>query len=389
MNSLKKIAAISAIIFAIALLLTIILTPFAVSSGIDFYNSIIDKAVEKQAEYWTEVTLDSTVTDLLLLDSGYYGRITIEESPDKQIHIWNQDIGFEYIQPEVHLSGNSAEVSFLWVNDPKLSEENILQIIAANLDNHYRQTIIQLPAHASLLLDENYLGDYYYHLDLEYNGFANYEPLRKQLDDWYAASQIEVFYNNYVSELEQLLLDIEESRLHITENLYWQTSVEQFQSEFAVQYAQIRDKRMNLLTEAYDFQSSYGNAAPETLEAAFKEYAAVIEELGAAEHQYDLLTVQRQEAESKLAEGDISEETFMKICDSSFLGQSDLEVTISKLQQKLYTYLRQDVKEEDLPAELTIKQIEPIEETEIVETTEPVTATTDESITETTEDSEN
>lgn len=79
----------------------------------------------------------------------------------------------------------------------------------------------------------------------------------------------------------------------------------------------------------------------------------------------------------------------MKICDSSFLGQADLEVTISKLQQKLYTYLRQDVKEEDLPAELTIKQIEPIEETEIVETTEPVTATIDEPITESTEDSEN
>ena len=179
MNSLKKIAAISGIIFALALLAAIIATPFAVSGGIDFYNGILDKAEENWDSYWFDTTVDSAVKELTLADSGYYGIITVQESPDNQIHILNQDKGFSYIVPDVNIRGDKAELNFLWINDPKLTEENIIQWLAAELyDNYSRQSIIQLPASVSLHLSEENMGDLYHHVRLDYKGFANYRSCR-------------------------------------------------------------------------------------------------------------------------------------------------------------------------------------------------------------------
>ena len=344
MNSLKKIAAISAIVCGIALILTIILTPFAVSNALDFYNELVDKAEASAEEYVIHTDFDSKIKELTIENSGYYGAILIEESPDNAIHILTQDRGFDYIMPDVQIKGNSAVVSFLWQNDPRINEENILQLIASEmLDNYRRWTVIQLPASASLHLSGEYMADLYSAINFKYDGFANYGELSNEMDDWYAAHEVQQKYADYLEHVNDKLNEIRQVRSELSESADAWVDVELFQGYAAPYYHQIKDSRSDLLKRSYNFRKEYGTQPQEELDSVYLEYSRLIEELGAAEKEYDLLSAKVSDARRKLADGEMSENQFSSIADSCYTQQVDIDLTISKLRDKLEAYLTEDI----------------------------------------------
>lgn len=344
MNSLKKIAAVSGIICTITLVAAIILTPFAVSSAMDFYNTLVDRAEASADQYWTDCSIDSTVTDLTLAESGYYGMIFIRESADNQIHIRNQDTGFEYIQPNVTLHGSQAEVHFQWITDPKLTEENFMQLMAAQFFSNYRyQTIIELPASVSLHFAEENMGDLYYHVDLEFTGFANYEELRSQLDGWAAALEARNAYESYISSVNDGLTQIENLRYELASNAENAINAELFQLDTADLYVEIKNRRSDLLKRSYNFRKEYGPQTAEELDAVYLEMNSLIEELCSHEKQYDYLSAKVNEAREQMEMGEIDEEQFSTVADTCYSQQVDLDLTIGKQRDKLETFLREEI----------------------------------------------
>ena len=343
MNSLKKIAAVSGILFALALLVAIITAPFAVSGGIDFYNGILDKAEQQKEEHWFDTTVDSAVKELTLADSGYYGIITVEQSPDNQIHILNQDKGFSYIVPDVNIRGDKAELNFLWINDPKLTEENIIQWLAAELyDDYSRQSIIQLPADVSLHFAEENMGDLYHHVRLDYKGFANYEELQSQLDGWSAVLEARNAYADYRSSVENQLSHIQNIRYEISNAADSYDNAERFQLDQAELYMDIKERRSDLLKRSYNLRKQYGAESDEALDAAYLEMNDVIVELCDYEKQYDLLSAKVAEARFQLNNGEKGEHEFSRVADSCYSQQVDLDLSIGKLREKLENYLREE-----------------------------------------------
>ncbi len=344
MNSLKKVAVIAAIISAVALLITIILTPFAVSGVIDTYNGIIEKAEENADSYWIQTDLKKNITELTISYPEHYGSILIEESPDDQIYILNQDWGFEYLLPVVQYNGDSATLDFNWKHDYKLNEENILQAIAQEINPiGPRCTIIQLPSHVSLKLDDDYMDSLYYMVDFVYCDFANYEEVRQQMDDWYGQHQVKHFRNNFLAEVNDELNEIRHMRLNITNNCQYFDNAEYFQVEFADEYAALKNMRSDLLKRAYNFRKEYGTQTVEQLDSEYLELSAAIEKLCATEKSYDLLSAKVYEAQHKLEYGEISEEQFSSINDTCFTQQVDLDLTISKLREKFENYLHAEI----------------------------------------------
>lgn len=343
MNSLKKIAAISGIIFALALLAAIIATPFAVSGGIDFYNGILEEAEQQKEEHWFDTTVDSAVKELTIADSGYYGIISVEQSPDNQIHILNQDKGFSYIVPDVNIRGDKAELNFRWINDPKLTEENIIQWLAAELyDDYSRQSIIQLPASVSLHLSEENMGDLYHHVRLDYKGFANYEELQSQLDDWTAVLEARNAYADYRSSVENQLSHIQNIRYEIANAADSYDNAERFQLDQAELYMDIKERRSDLLKRSYNLRKQYGAESDEALDAAYLEMNDVIVELCDYEKQYDLLSAKVAEARFQLNNGEKGEHEFSRVADSCYSQQVDLDLSIGKLREKLENYLLEE-----------------------------------------------
>lgn len=344
MNSLKRIAVIATIVFAVTLLLSIILTPFAVSAVIDTYNGIIEQAEEKIDSYWIQTDLKKNISELTVAYPGYYGTLLIEESPDDSIHILNQDWGFEYMLPELMYSGSCAHLNFNWKHDYKLTEENILQAIATQLNPvGPRCTIIQLPGHASLSLNEDYMENLYFMLDFVYCDFANYEEVRQQLDDWYEQQQMEHRHSNFLSEVDNGLREIQDIRYSIANSYQHFDSAEAFQVEFADDYLALKNMRSNLLKKAYNFRKEYSTQAIEQRDSEYMEVSAAIEELCTAEKNYDLLSVKVNEAHRKLEYGEMSEHQFSAFSDSCFTQQVDLDLNISKLREKFESYLRADI----------------------------------------------
>lgn len=344
MNSMKKVAIISAIISAVALLLTIILTPFAVSSVIDTYNNILEKAETNADSYWIENTLNANVTELLLAYPEHYGSLHIEESPDNQIHIRNQDWGFEYLIPSISYNGNTAVLDFQWKYDYKITEDTILKAIAQEISPiGPRSTIIQLPSHVSLKLDEEYMDSLYYMLNFLYCDFANYEELRQQMDDWYVEHQVQIQYNHFITDVENELNKIHRMRLDISNNCQYFDNAEAFQIEFADQYVALKNTRSDLLKKAYNFRKEYGMQTAEELDSNYMELTAVIEELCAAEKSYDLLTAKMEEAHNKLNFGEMSQNQFNAFSDSCFTQQVELDLTISKLREEFSNYVLYEI----------------------------------------------
>ncbi len=344
MNSLKKIAVISAIICGITLILTIILTPFAVSSALDFYNQLVDRAEENAEQYVIRTDLDSKIKELTIENSGYYGGIMIEESPDNCIHILTQDRGFDYIVADVQNKGSHAFVNFLWHNDPKINEENILQFIASEmLDNYRRWTIIQLPADASLHLSSEYMGDLYHNISFKYDGFANFDELSKEMDDWFTSYEAERYYADYSNHINDQLAEIRSLRHGLSDSAQAWVGVENFQSYAAPQYVMIKDMRSDLLKRSYNFRKEYGTQTQEELDAVYLQYCDLIEKLYTAEKEYDLLSAKVNDAHRKLADGEMSEHQFSSIADSCYTQQVDLDLTISNLRDQFEAYLFENI----------------------------------------------
>ncbi len=375
MNSLKLIAAISGIVFAVALLVAIIATPFAVSGGIDFYNALLDEAEKQKDQHWMETTVDSVVKELTLADSGYYGLITVQESPDNQIHIKNQDFGFSCIVPDVNIRGDKAELNFFWHSDPKLTEENIMQWLSAELyDNYSRQSIIQLPASASLYFAEENMEDLYYHVRLDYKGFANYEELQSQLDGWTAVLESRNAFVDYINVVENQLNQIDNIRYTLADAAESAHNVEVFQLESAESYVDIKERRSNLLKRSYNLRKEFGLQSEEALDSAYLEMNALIVELCEYEKQYDLLSAKVAEARANLNSGNlgVNAQRYESISNSAYDQQVDLDMSISKLREKLQNYLREEfvdvnAAKQEQPGLVYPSEVPPTESTETVE----------------------
>lgn len=356
MNSLKKIAAISGIVFAAALLVAIIATPFAVSGGIDFYNALLDEAEKQKDQHWMETTVDSVVKELTITDIGYYGFVTVQESPDHQIHIKNQDFGFSCIVPDLNIRGDKAELNFIWNSDPKLTEENLIQWLSSELYNNYsRQSIIQLPSDVSLHLSEENLENLYHYVRLDYKGFANYEELQSQLDGWTAVLESRNAYGDYLHEVESQLNHINELRQELAYAAENTHNVDVFQRETAVTYIDIKECRSNLLKRSYNLRKEFGLQSEEALDSAYLEMNALIVELCEYEKQYDLLSAKVTEARFQLNNGEKGEHEFSRVADSCYSQQVDLDLSIGKLREKLSNYLREDFVVMDVEHKLPVQ----------------------------------
>lgn len=361
MNSLKKIAAVSGIICAITLVAAIILTPFAVSASVDVYNKLVTQAESSADQYWMDCSLDSAVTDLTLADNLYYGRIHIKESADKQIHIRNLDRGFEYIRPEVSLHGSRAEVSFHWVNDPKLTRENIVQLLAAEWFTDYRhEIIVELPASVSLHFAEKAMDNLFYNVDLDFKGFANYEELQSRLDTWIIAEEAHNTYQAYLSFVDEELQQIQILRYELADNAESTPSAAEFQLSCADTYVDIRNRRSDLLKRSYNLRKTYSTQPAVNLESDYLEMNNLIEELCAQEEQYDLLSAKVSEARAQLESGEITAEQFSSLANTCFTQQVELDLSISKKRDTVIEYLQEspDSMVGDFPESETDQSVE-------------------------------
>ena len=382
MNSLKKIAAVSGIVFVITLILSIVLTPFAVSSSIDIYNDLLARAEENSESYWFRTDVDSAVKELVLAHSGYYGEIVVKESPDNEIHIKNQDNGFSYIKPELDIRGDKAQLNFIWVNDPKLTEENVLQFLASEFYDNYRyRSVIELPASASLRFAEENMEDLFYNVRFEYTGFANYAELQSLQDGWAAVLEARSVYDEHQNIVLSVLNDISQQR----ESIAWAaedcTNVEEFQEVWAVEYINIKEQRSDLLKRTYNFRKEYSTQPAEELESTYLELNNVIVELCEYEKEYDLLTAQVAEARANLNSGYINynAQRYEKLSESAYDRQVELDLSISKLREKLSAYLLERFMDaEEVPVVVPADAETPVEETPPAvpaETTENTTET--------------
>lgn len=344
MNSLKKVAAIAAIVSAAALLLTIILTPFAVSGVIDTYNAFIEKAEENSDSYWMEESLKKGVLELNLADYPHYGDILIEESPDDLIHIRYQDWGFQYLQPSVSYNGQAANVSFIYRNDIKLNEENILQAVAAEISNAYpRMTIIQIPSSVSLKLDEDYMDMLYYTISLGTENFANFEEVQQQLDTWYEQRQVQNQYNEFMDTVVRTMDEIQQLRIELNDASNQYEREDAYMENHANIYLNIQNMRSDLLKRSYNFRKEHSTISQEALDSQYLELTAIIEELCAAEQNYDLCNVKIQQLTNNVENSYISYEAFSEESNKLFTQQVDLDLTISTLRQKFEDYLYQEL----------------------------------------------
>lgn len=293
MTSLKRIAAISAIVFALMLLLSLVLAPFALRSCIDTYNQLVDKSETYADDLYRETTLDLGVSTLRLTDFSYAARFRVEESPDEQIHILTLNSGFSYLVPEVTQRDDVALVDFRWVEDIHINEENILRAIAAR--NDYQNTILQLPPSASLEVEQ--LDSWiYYHLDLNYEGFANAEALKQQLQDWYRQDQLSEESQNLQEKQVYLQENIQDLRLELSDDAnFWNQSPENFSSDYGIinLYDRIENLRSQLIEEAYDFLGQHGDLSEEALAQSRQQTEALAAELFAQEKARDLLVAQQ------------------------------------------------------------------------------------------------
>ena len=345
MNSLKKVAVISGIVFAVTLLLSIVLTPFAVSGTVEIYNGFIDAAQEQKNDFEFVTTVDSSVKELTLAESGYYSEIVIQESPDNQIHIRNQDLGFSYITPKLDIRGSKAELNFIWINDPKLTEENIIQWFAAELSNYRGETVIQLPASASLYFADEQMYDLFHNVRLEYTGFANYDELQSLLDAWNTQQKSRDVYANYLYTVNDTLNSIRQQRYDLAEFSSNIDLVDAFQIHSAEQYASIKEQRSNLLKQSYNLRKEYGTRSAEELEAAYLEMNNVIVELCDLEKQYDLLSAKVSEARQNLNNGNLNlnAQKFEQISNDCYDKQVELDLEISRLREQFEAYLMEEI----------------------------------------------
>lgn len=289
MTSLKRVAAISAIVFALALLLSLVLAPFALRSSIETYNQLVDKSEVYTDDLYRETTLDLGVSTLRLTDFSYAGRFRVQQSPDEQVHILTLNSGFSYLVPEVIQRDDVALVGFRRLEDIHINEENILRAIAAR--NVYRNTILQLPPSVSLELEQ--LDSWiYYHLDLDYDGFANAEALQKQLQDWYRQNQLREESQRLQENQTYLQEQIQDLRLELSDDAScWSQPPEDFAGNYGVNnlYNRIENLRSQLIGEAYDFLGQYSDLSEEALAQSRQRTEALAGSLLAQEQARDLL----------------------------------------------------------------------------------------------------
>ncbi len=360
MNSMKRIAQISAIVCGIALLATIALTPFAVSSAINAYNSFVDKAESEKDQYIIETTIDSAVKSLTLSDRYYFYRtLRIEESPDNEIHILTRDNGFEKYLPNVTVIDDDATVSFYFQGDIKLSEENLLQALSFSMERYEDGTVIQIPASVSLYMDPAYMENGYRNLDIQFKGFANYEEFIKSYDDWTASAAARDAYYDYIATIDNQLNHINEIRLNIHETTGYYSGQESFMNYAASQYNDIRNLRSDMLKTSYNFRKEYSSQDEEVISAAYIEMQNKVTELCAIEQEYDLLSVQQHIAEERFGNGELDGDAFSKIMDECFSKQVELDLSITQLRQDFYNYLHEDFLGEDFSeGELDIPDVD-------------------------------
>jgi len=352
MTKLKNIAAISAIIFAVTLLLCLIVLPFALRSSIDTYNKLVDKSEAYADKLYTDTTLDLSVSSLRLMDFAYSTRLRIQESPDDRIHILTLDNGFSYILPEVTQRGETALVSFRWLDDIRLNEENILRALAAR--NDAQNAIVQLPPKASLELGE--IDSWtYYHLDLEYTGFANAEELQQQLEDWYRQEQLGQQSRDLRYDLDYKQQRIQELREELVDSAAsWENSPEEFFADYSYgsRYNDIASQRSELIQKAYDFLGEHGDLEPEKFDASLLQALDLADQLFAQEQELDQQLAQQAYnhimLERLLYDEEISDPAFAGLSDEQLeqriqetdLLQRQTELQVSRLGRQLNTVIQ-------------------------------------------------
>ncbi len=348
MNSLKRVAQISAIVCGIALLATIIMTPFTVSSVINIYNNMVDKATAESDQYTIVTDLDPNTKQLIInteRDRYSFINICVVESPDENIHILTKDIGFEKYVPEILYRDGSAVLGFRWKSDGKLSEENVLQALYHTLEGYYYKCIIQLPASAFLSIEGENMADLYRWMDVQFKGFANYEEFQASYENFEKTIVKQEAYNNYRNTISGQLQHINNLRMNISNNTDSYSS-EDFLSFTATQYAEIKELRSNMLKSSYNFRTEYSLQDNESISNIYLEMQKMISELCAQEQEYDLLSVQQNIARERFNNGEINEESFSKTINEAFDRQVELDLNISNLRQKFFDYLHEDFLEE-------------------------------------------
>lgn len=344
MNNLKRIAAISGIIFGFALIVSIVLLPFAVSDVIDSYNVMVDEALHNSETYWDKIDLDKNIHELGLAPNFLYSyNLLIRESPDQQIHILAQDRGFEKVEIAVQTQEPTATISAKWLNDPQISKENILQLMAAEFDRQWIHIIVELPSSASICFNEDEFLDQYYRIDFEFTGFANYEELQTSLEKNNEYIQWQEQYNDYLVNVSNELDSIRSLRDYLSD-AYWDcSSVEEFLLNNSETYQTIQKERNELLKAAYRLRQQTGTHSEEDLTRQLKEMTAVVSELCETEKQYDIQSVTVCIAKSKWEEGLYTETQYLTIQEECFKQQLEFDIQIVTLSDQLTQYLNKDL----------------------------------------------
>jgi hypothetical protein len=122
-----------------------------------------------------------------------------------------------------------------------------------------------------------------------------------------------------------------------------------FQQDWTPTYVNIKELRSDMLKRSYNFRKEYSIQTAEELEAAYLEMNNVIVELCEYEKEYDLLTAKVAEANNNLNDGNrtANAQKLEQLAQTAFDRQVELDLSISKLREKLNGYLLEELVDVD------------------------------------------
>ncbi|MEF9983909.1 MAG: hypothetical protein RR806_02965 [Oscillospiraceae bacterium] len=204
MNKLKKITAISGIVFLVCLVAAAILIPISVNSGIEYFNEML----QEDAELSKETIIEGNIKKLSL-DYNNYSSIKVRKSLDSKIHIMTMDRGYFKWDIDVQTLSDDETAVMIKKNTSNsiIDKSTIAKSIKSFLDTSY-DVIIYMPENIDLVSEQLYLINPY--TNQPYENSRNINEVQKEETSYLTMSRIR-------NEIRKNIVDIQSEKIKFKE----------------------------------------------------------------------------------------------------------------------------------------------------------------------------
>ncbi|MEG1313682.1 MAG: hypothetical protein RSD40_05145, partial [Bacilli bacterium] len=204
MNKLKKITAISGIVFLVCLVAAAILIPISVNSGIEYFNEML----QEDAELSKETIIEGNIKKLNL-DYNNYSSIKVRKSLDSKIHIMTMDRGYFKWDIDVQTLSDDETAVMIKKNTSNsiIDKSTIAKSIKSFLDTSY-DVIIYMPENIDLVSEQLYLINPY--TNQPYENSRNINEVQKEETSYLTMSRIR-------NEIRKHIVDIQSEKIKFKE----------------------------------------------------------------------------------------------------------------------------------------------------------------------------